>query len=283
MLIAQISDTHISTPKGAEDSFLRTSGHLARAVAHLNRLPARPDLVVITGDLVDRGEVGEYERLRELLAPLTMPAYLLPGNHDDRDNLRRVFADHAYLPREGFLQYTVDDWPVRLVVLDTHIPGEPGGRLCAERLAWLDARLAEQPRRPTVVAMHHPPFTIGLALMDSFGLDGIDGLAAVIRKHEQVERVVCGHLHRPIVRRFAGTVACTCPATAHQLALDLPPVSRLALVMEPPACMLHLWLGDAGGLVTHVSLIGDEHPPFIVHDGHDWVRDPRPPPGFHPA
>jgi 3',5'-cyclic AMP phosphodiesterase CpdA len=281
MLIAQISDTHVSTPKGADDDFFQTSEHLARAVAHLNRLPARPDLVVITGDLVDRGELAEYEQLRGLLAPLAMPVFLLPGNHDDRDNLRRVFADHPYLPRDGFLQYTVDGWPVRLVVLDTHIPREPGGRLCAERLAWLDARLAEEPQRPTVVAMHHPPFLIGIPIMDAMGLDGIDGLAAVIRRHPQVERVLCGHLHRPIVRRFAGTVACTCPSTAHQVALDLPPVNRLALAMEPPACMLHLWLGDAGGLVTHLSLVGDEHPPFTVHDGQGWVRDPRPPPGFH--
>ncbi|PCC75259.1 3',5'-cyclic AMP phosphodiesterase CpdA [Nannocystis exedens] len=283
MLIAQLSDTHVSTPEGPEDVVLHTSEHLARAVAHLNRLQARPDLVVITGDLVDRGEVGEYERLRELLAPLRMPVYLLPGNHDHRDNLRRVFADHSYLPRAGFLQYTVDDGPVRLVALDTHIPGEPGGRLCGERLAWLDARLAEQPQRPTLVAMHHPPFASGLALMDAFGLDGSDGLAAVLRRHAQVERVVCGHLHRPIVRRFAGTVACTCPSTRHQLALDLPPAHRLALAMEPPACMLHLWLGDAGGLVTHVSLIHDKYPPLVVHDGQGWVRNPQVPANFHPA
>ncbi|WAS99532.1 phosphodiesterase [Nannocystis poenicansa] len=238
---------------------------------------------MITGDLVDRGEIGEYERLRELLAPLQMPVFLLPGNHDDRANLRRVFADHAYLPRDGFLQYTVDDWPVRLVVLDTHIPGAPGGRLCAERLAWLEARLAEEPQRPTVVAMHHPPFSSGLPLMDALGLEGGDELAAVLRRHSQVERVVCGHLHRPIVRRFAGTVACTCPSTTHQLALDLPPANRLAIVMEPPACMLHLWLGSAGGLVTHVSLIADEYPALVVHDGQGWVRDPQPPPGFHPS
>src|SRR5215469_17559283 len=69
--------------------------------------------------------------------------------------------------------------------------------------------------------------------------------------------IVCGHLHRPIVRRFAGTVACTAPATAHQIALDLGETPRLATVMEPPGCLLHLWLGDSGGLVTHVSLIGD--------------------------
>jgi 3',5'-cyclic AMP phosphodiesterase CpdA len=225
----------------------------------------------------------EYARLRELLAPLAMPVYLIPGNHDDRGHLARAFDRHRYLPRDGFIQYVIEEWPVRLVALDTLIPGESGGRLSAEQVAWLDARLAEAPDRPTVVFMHHPPFRTGMRKMDEMGLDGIDDLAAVIRRHPQVERLVCGHLHRSIVRRFAGTVACTGPATAHQIALDLGEAPRLATVMEPPACLLHLWLGDAEGLVSHVSLIGDRHPPLTIFDGERWIRDARLPAGFHPS
>jgi Icc protein len=281
MLIAQITDTHISTEGSRNDQHFRTAEHLERAVAHLNALTPRPDLVLATGDLVERGEIGEYERLRELLEPLRMPAYLIPGNHDDRTNLPRVFDDHAYLPRDGgFIQYVLEDRPVRLIALDTLIPGESGGRLCAERLAWLDARLGEAPRRPTVVFMHHPPFVTGIKKMDEMGLEDIDALGAVVRRHPQVERLVCGHLHRWIVRRFAGTVACTGPATAHQIALDLGETPRLATVMEPPACLLHLWLGEAEGLVTHVSMIGDRFPPFLIFDGQRWLRDTVPPPGF---
>jgi 3',5'-cyclic AMP phosphodiesterase CpdA len=283
MLIAQITDTHIGAAGSRNDRVFRTAAHLARAVAHLMALRPRPDLVLATGDLVEGGGVDEYERLREILAPLPVPVFLIPGNHDDRRNLASVFAEHAYLPRDGgFVQYTVEGWPLRLVALDTLIPGESGGRLCAERLGWLEARLAEAPEQPTLVFMHHPPFATGIASMDGMGLDGVEELAAVIRRHPQVERIACGHLHRTIVRRFAGTVACTCPATAHQIALDLPPARRLATVMEPPACMLHLWLGEAGGLVSHVSLIGDRHPPLAIFDGQRWVRDAAPPPGFHP-
>lgn len=283
MLIAQITDTHVSTPGSRNDLYFRTAEHLARAVAHLNALTPRPDVVVATGDLVERGQVDEYERLRELLQPLRMPVYLIPGNHDDRQNLPRVFERHRYLPRDGgFIQYVIDDWPVRLVALDTVIPGESGGRLCAERLHWLDTRLADAPERVTVVLMHHPPFVTGMRKMDEMGLDGAQALGAVIRRHPQVERVVCGHLHRPIVRRFAGTVACTGPATAHQLALDLGEVPRLSTVMEPPGCLLHLWLGDGEGLVSHVSLIGDGYPPFSLFDGREWLREAQPPARFHP-
>ena len=281
MLIAQITDTHVSTPDSRTDRLFRTAEHLARAVAHLNALSPRPDLVLATGDLVERGGLDEYRRLREILTPLAMPVFLIPGNHDHRENLAAVFPDHAYLPRTGFAQYAVEDWPLRLVALDTLLPGESGGRLCAERLGWLEARLAEAPGRPTLIFMHHPPFATGIAAMDGMGLDGIAGLAEVIRRHPQVERIACGHLHRTIVRRFAGTVACTSPATAHQIALDLPPARRLATVMEPPACMLHFWMGEAEGLVSHVSLIGDRHPPLTVFDGERWLRDAAPPPGFH--
>src|SRR5262245_36147212 len=283
MLIAQISDTHISTPDSRNDRDFRTAEHLARAVAHLNDLSPRPDVVIATGDLVERGQVEEYERLRDILAPLAMPLYLIPGNHDDRVNLVRTFDGHRYLPRDGgFLQYVVDDWPVRLVALDTLIPGESGGRLCEERLRWLDARLTDAPDCVTVVLMHHPPFATGIRKMDQMGLDGAGALAGVIRRHPQVERIVCGHLHRPIMRRFAGTVACTCPATAHQMALELGEIPRLSTVMEPPACLLHLWLGHELGLVSHVSLIGDGYPTFSLFDGREWLRDAVPPARFHP-
>ncbi len=283
MLIAQITDTHVSTAGSRPDLAYRTLEHLERAVAHLNGLSPRPDLVLATGDLVERGQPEEYARLRGALDALTMPAFLIPGNHDDRRALVDAFPHHRYLPRDGFVQYTVEDWPVRLVALDTLVPGESGGLLCAERLGWLDARLAEQPARPTLVLMHHPPFRTGLQAMDDMGLEGAEGLAAVIRRHPQVERIACGHLHRPITRRFAGTVACTSPATAHQIALDLVPARRLASVMEPPAVMLHLWLGETGGLVTHLSLIGDRHPPLTVFDGERWLRDTEPPAGFRPV
>jgi 3',5'-cyclic-AMP phosphodiesterase len=284
MLIAQITDTHISTPGSVNDRYFHTPEHLERAVAHLNRLVPRPDVVLATGDLVERGEPEEYARLRAILDRLAMPLYVIPGNHDSREHLARAFADRGYLPTRGeFLHYTVEEWPVRLVGLDTQVPGQPGGALCTERLAWLDARLGEAPARPTLVFMHHPPFVTGLAAMDGMGLEGKEALAAVIRRHPQVERIACGHVHRPMTRRFAGTVATTCPATAHQIALELRPAERLSVVMAPPACTVHLWLGADAGLVSHVSVIGDERPPFTLFDGQRGLRKAQPPPAFHPA
>jgi 3',5'-cyclic AMP phosphodiesterase CpdA len=280
MLIAQITDTHVADFHSAVEQCCRTADHLERAVTHLNALRPRPDLVLHTGDVVDHGRLDEYQRARATLDALAMPFYVIPGNHDDRETMVRAFDDHGYLPRDGgYLQYTIDDFPVRLIALDTLVPGSNTGLLCADRLAWLEARLAESPERPTVIFMHHPPFRTALAAMDKMGLDGSDRLAAVVTRHPQIEAILCGHVHRPIVRRFAGTIACICPATAHQVALDLPPEQRLAIVMEPPAAMLHLWLGREGGLVTHLSYI-DEQPTFTVYDGEQWLHGIKPPDGF---
>jgi 3',5'-cyclic AMP phosphodiesterase CpdA len=255
MLLAQITDLHVTVPGKLLEDHYHTADRLERAVQHLLRLDPRPDAVVITGDLVDYGMAAEYERLVGLLARLPMPIYVVPGNHDEREAMRAAFGPRGYLPSEGFLCYQAELGPLRLLALDTNIPGAPGGKLCAERLDWLAARLDEEPERPTVIIMHHPPFATGIRMMDGMGLDGGDSLAGVISRHHNVERILCGHVHRSITRRFAGTIASTCPSTAHQVELDLREQGGLAVIAEPPACALHTWKG--GGLVSHLSYIGD--------------------------
>jgi len=221
----------------------------------------RPDIAVVTGDLVDHGEPEEYEQLRHLLTRLSMPVFVIPGNHDAREPLREAFRGARYLPVAGYLQYAIEDYPVRLVALDTHIPGQGGGELCDERLAWLDRTLAAAPERPTLLLMHHPPFPTGMRRMDQAGLSNAEAFAAVVQRHPQIERILCGHLHRPIDRRFAGTIAGTAPSTAHQMVLNLGPENSLRYKLEPAGYQLHLWLEDTG-LVTHTAVLGDWPGPF---------------------
>jgi 3',5'-cyclic AMP phosphodiesterase CpdA len=261
VIVAQISDTHVKPEGRLAYRRVDTAPYLARAVRHLLDMTPPPDVVLATGDLVDGGLREEYRRLRALLAPLTMPVYLIPGNHDDRDALRAEFPDHAYLPRDGFLQYVVEGYPLRLIGLDTLVPGKGSGLLCAERLSWLDARLREARDRPTLVFMHHPPFRTGIWHMDALGLDNAEGMAAVIRHYPQIAAIVCGHLHRPIQVRWHGTIALTSPSTAHQVALDLRPDGPSAFMMEPPACLLHVWRPDTG-LLSHTSYVGDFDGPY---------------------
>jgi Icc protein len=258
MIIGQITDLHIAPPGHRVEKRYRTAWHLERAVAHIQALPYRPDVLLLTGDLVEEGTAAEYERLLTLLAPLSMPLYAIPGNHDTRNGLRAAFASPTVGHGE-FVQYTVEDYPVRLVALDTLIPGETGGELCAPRLDWLDARLAEAPEAPTMILMHHPPFLTGLGAMDrngtGLGLKGADQLGAIVARHRQIERIVSGHIHRPICMSWHGTTASVAPSTAHQIALDLGN-GAIPTIMEPPALQLHVWM-PGHGLVTHTSYIGD--------------------------
>jgi 3',5'-cyclic AMP phosphodiesterase CpdA len=264
-VLVHLSDTHITVPGRLLDGRVDTATSLARAVDAVRRLRPRPVAVLISGDLVDAGSPAEYAHLRTLLADLPGPVYLMPGNHDERGALRAAFADHAYLGPmdEGeFIQYAVDLPGLRLVALDTVVPGAGHGALCERRLDWLDATLAEAPRQPTLVALHHPPFLTHIAHMDALGLrEGREDFEAIIRRHPQVERIACGHLHRCIQARIAHTVAITVPSTAHQVALDLVGDHPASYTFEPPGVGLHVWTTGTD-LVSHVMPIGDYPGPF---------------------
>ena len=255
-VIAQISDLHVSDPGVGTDLHYQTAEHLERCVARLNTVSPRPDIVVATGDLVDKAQTSEYVRLREILEKLEMPYYLLCGNHDSRENLVPVFHDHDYLPQDGFLQYVLEDYPIRIVCGDTRIAKKIIGTMCTERLDWLDKTLTAEPDRSTLVFLHHAPFTSGLAPMDKYGYEDKAGIEAVIRKHPQVVRVAGGHLHRPVIVNWGGTTLSVCPSSAHQIALNPVPDTPVNIVMEPPAFHLHMWQEDTG-LITHTMYVND--------------------------
>lgn len=267
-LIAQLSDPHVRPRGRLCYGRVDTAAYLERAVAAIGALPQRPDVAVVTGDLVDAGRDEEYALLRELLEPLRIRCLPIPGNHDDRAALLRAFAGEAWMggcEAAGEVRYAIEDMPVRIVALDTVIPGEPGGRLSDDSIAWLEATLSARRDAPTVVIMHHPPFPSFIGHMDAMGLDNPAALAAVISRHPQVQAVLCGHLHRSIQTRFAGTIAMTCPSTAHQIALDLAPGAPDRYIMEPPGFMLHAWSPGAG-LVSHVVPIGNFDGPYSFGD-----------------
>ncbi len=271
MLLAQISDLHIKRPGALAYRRVDTSAHLARCIARLNALEPKPDAVVVTGDLVDLGSLVEYESLKTLLSPLTMPVYLLVGNHDDRAALRQVFGHHAYLQgSEEFVHYTVDVGPLRLIALDSQMPRQSGGYLCDARLAWLETQLAHAQGKPVMLALHHPPFVSGIGHMDRQRLnpESAQRLAAIVSRYPNVERVICGHVHRPIFTRFAGTIASAVPAPAHQVALDLRENAPSAFRLEPPAFALHQYDPETGVVTHHAYVDEGEGPyPFYETDG----------------
>jgi 3',5'-cyclic AMP phosphodiesterase CpdA len=264
MLIAQITDTHIRA--GGALAFggkVDTGQRLRATVDFLARITPKPTVVLATGDLVDTGNAEDYRELLRLLAPLGIPVLPIPGNHDARVPLRAAFPDIAHRLDAGFIQYVVDEYAVRLVALDTLEEGRIGGRMCLERLAWIKRALADS-ARPTVLFMHHPPFDSGAAANADMRCEGAEALERIVGQHHNVLAVLCGHLHRSTMRRWAGTVVCTVPATAPTLEFKLDGGHPGGWIDSPPMVGLHLWR-EGDGLISHVIAVDERerYSPFV--------------------
>lgn len=257
MLIAQITDVHIGFDRDNPEE-----ANLSRFRALLARLaqgPNRPDMVLLTGDLTEHGDAPSYARLTEALAGFPLPVWPIPGNHDVRAAFRAAFPQ---VPAgEGFVQYALDAGSLRLLMLDTLEEGRHGGAFCDARAAWLAGALAQQPDRPTLIVLHHPPIAAGIAWMDPDPAEPwIARFTSVTRGARQIVGVVCGHLHRPIMANWQGAPLAVAPSSAPALALNLSaidadlPDHRALIRDEPPAFALHRW--DGQSLVSHFESIG---------------------------
>jgi len=256
MSIVQITDLHVVARGRLCYHRVPTNAQLAQAVAHINSLDPSPDAVIASGDLTDHGRAEEYDLLREILADLIPPVFVIPGNHDRREVLLKAFAGEGYMPRRDapFVNYAIDRFPLRLIGLDTTVPEHHHGMMCEQRLRWLNDTLGARPDSPTLIFMHHPPFRTGVQWMDAAGLHGGRMMEEVVRRHPQVVRVACGHIHRPIHAAWGGTIASTSPSTCHQVPLNLTGQNGFEFTMEPRAVQLHVW-DDSYGLISHLSYI----------------------------
>ncbi len=269
MLLVQISDLHYLKKGVLSFGKVDTHAYLERCIKQISALDPEPDGILITGDLTNDGDLEAYQALADMLAALQLPLYPIPGNHDDRELIRKAFPAIDALSPTGPLCYAIEHFPVRILALDSSVDGDVRGYLGAAQLSWLNERLEEDSEKPAVVMLHHPPFKTGIGHMDYSMLGDAEQLASVIEAHPQVERVLCGHVHRAIQTRFAGTIAQIPPGTAHQVKLVLGQ-ERGPWNLEPPALLLHAWQWD-GGLITHQLTIGDFGPEGSFRDPHTEI------------
>jgi 3',5'-cyclic AMP phosphodiesterase CpdA len=271
MLICQLTDLHVRPRGRAASRVSETNMLVERAMRAVAAFSPRPDVLVITGDLTDCGLPAEYELLNALLRrTLPLPTFVIPGNHDRRETLRAGLAHLPGLAADpDYIQYAVEDFPVRLVMLDTLVPGAAQGELRPVQLEWLDRTLAAAPDKPTMIAMHHPPFACGIANMDAINLRNGGVFAGVIARHNQVERIICGHHHRAITGRVAHAIATVSPSVVHQVEMTLDPAAEGTFVFEPPAFQLHRWT-MADGFVTHTVYVEQFPGPYPFLPDEDY-------------
>jgi 3',5'-cyclic AMP phosphodiesterase CpdA len=243
-LVAQISDTHVRA-----DDDGAAARQLRKALAQARDYQA--DVILLTGDLVNDERADEYAVLAEAIADPPAPLFLMPGNHDDRARIRAAFPRHGYLPRNGSLSFALEQFPVRIVAIDQIVPGATHGLLTEAEAEWLDRTLAAVPDKPTLVALHHPPFPTHDLLFDRIGLMDADLFAAVIAKHPQVTRIICGHHHRVAVGQVAHAPVIVAPSTSWTYGLALHEGQPIApRTAEQPGWMLHAWTAT-GGFASH--------------------------------
>ena len=248
-VLAQISDTHVRTDDGGA-----AVAQLKRALEEARQYEA--DAILLTGDLVNDERADEYAALADAIADASAPVFLLPGNHDDRERLRIAFPRHTYLPREGDLSFAIDHFPVRIVALDQTVPGQTHGEFTPARASWLNRTLGRARGKPTIVALHHPPFQTHDLLFDRIGLHHGERFASVIAKHGQVKRVICGHHHRVVIGQVAHSPVIVAPSTSWVYGLASHKGQPIApKTAEQPGMMLHIWTKGGwtkrGGFASH--------------------------------
>lgn len=231
MRIVQLSDLHLRP--GLLYSGIDPWAAWRLALDRVATLVPAADLLLLTGDLADDGQPDTYRQLAASLQASGRPFAVLPGNHDDRVELRAAFAEQPWSHPELACQ-RLDCGEFTLLLIDSVVAGEEGGIFAEAQLAWLQSHCPED--RRILLAMHHPPLAVGIAGMDAIGCSGGDRLATWLASRPNVEAVLCGHVHRLVFSVLAGRPVITAPSTVHQIALQEGP---LAYTTEPGGLLVH--------------------------------------------
>ncbi len=259
MLIAQITDLHIGFDR--DNPHELNVRRLNMVIDHLNEMTPRPDLVIVSGDMVENGDDKRaYRHMEALVKRWQGPLLWAVGNHDSRAGLLEVLPE-VPTDENGFIQYELEQGGLRFVVVDTLDPGRHGGMVCEARAKWLRARLREKKDMPTIIVMHHPPVDTGIAWMSALPCEEwVQRVAKVIAPAKQVVAILAGHVHRPIATAFAGQRLVVAASTAPLVALDLEdvdplhPDGRALIIGDAPAFALHYW--DGATLLSHFEIAG---------------------------
>lgn len=222
-VLIHVSDPHFLAGGARLGGRYDVEENFARTLDAIRRVHPHPAAIVITGDLADLGEPDAYRRLRAAVEPvaaeLDTVVIWVAGNHDERPALRAGLLDLA--PTEEPVTGVWDLDGLRLIALDTTVPGWHHGDLDRGQLDWL-ARILEEPApHGTLLAMHHPPLPSHLPLFDILELQHQDELAAVIRGTD-VRGILAGHLHYSAHGTFAGVPVSVSSATCYTMNVALP-------------------------------------------------------------
>jgi 3',5'-cyclic-AMP phosphodiesterase len=213
--VIQLTDIHLFATSEQSLMGITTRASLLPIVEQIAQIQPAPDLLFLTGDLSQDGSPESYAQIVELLKPLNLPIYWLPGNHDCFEVMERSLAEPPFLADKSFIQ---SGW--QFLLLNSQVPGEVPGYLSSTTLDWLKDELTANPTLPTTIAFHHPPLSVNTAWLDSSALQNPDELFQIIDRYSQVKLVLFGHIHQEVEQVRSGITYLGCPSTCFQFARD---------------------------------------------------------------
>jgi 3',5'-cyclic-AMP phosphodiesterase len=253
LIIAQISDTHLTLDASDAERRMRD---FASTIADISALDPAPDVIVHTGDIVHNGRRDEYAQAVAILKTARVPVYVLPGNKDDRANLRSAFSAAGYFaPDHAFIDYAIEDYPVRLIALDTLSPGNGRGEFRREQVERLIESIDAEPNKPIAIFTHHPPFevTVGPDRLHFEDTASMARLCETLQRSARIVGVFSGHVHRAAAGQVGRIPASVVPCIATTLRKgDYPPAMK-----RRPVYHLHRF-DPAWGFVTESRVVKED-------------------------
>ena len=211
LLVAQITDTHLFAEVEPKVFGVQTYNSFQVVVERLKGLQVQPDILLLTGDLSQDESSQSYDRLFNFIAPLNIPAYWLPGNHDNLQVMEQVLQQ---LPINATKSFHAGGW--NFLLLSSLISGCVHGEISQQSLDWLESQLQQNPNFPTLVVLHHPPCLINSDWMDNINLRNYEEFLAVVDRYPQIKLVVFGHIHQEFATVRHGVDYLGSPSTCVQ-------------------------------------------------------------------
>jgi len=242
--ILQITDIHIASKGKLASGRLNTRVIFEKLVTRIKQIRKQIEpvsAVLISGDLSDDGSAESYEFFKSTMASVELPVFVIPGNHDHRETMRKAFKSDCYLPGTGKLNWHQQLEDIDLIGLDTLVEGQSGGVLDAATIKFLKGALDAAGQRPVLLALHHPPFDCGIKFMDEIGLDGTEALANLLQNHKGDVQVVCGHIHSMIIASVGSTVAISAPSPCSSFAFDTRDDAPVGFFEQEDGFLFHRW------------------------------------------
>jgi 3',5'-cyclic-AMP phosphodiesterase len=213
--ILQLTDFHVFADSKKKFFGIPTYDTLKDILNEIKNLDIKFDYLIITGDLTSDETIESYENVKNILGKRILNCKIIPGNHDDRNLIRKIFPD-CVENNEGPINFSIstDSW--QLFGIDTHVPGQLYGNISNETIEWLRNLLEQNKTKPTMIFQHHPPIHIQTKWVDALGLKKSDDYLKLLKQHPQIRVVSCGHVHQEFSGNLENISVLTSPSTGLQ-------------------------------------------------------------------